>query len=110
MKCLALFSFYVLLQGCMLQESGETENIRFCYEPHTHMMVLTRQATCYMFVLTSDEKAMVHTDTLLRKLELQLLARVNDPATQLTTVPHFSLHQNLHKQCGKNMAQYYIIQ
>ncbi|XP_060605246.1 uncharacterized protein LOC132757822 [Ruditapes philippinarum] len=110
MKCLALLTICALLQGFMFQESGETENIRFYYEPHTHMMVITRQATCYMIVLTADEKAMVHTDTLLRKLELQLLVRINDPSTTLTPVPHFSLHSNLHKQCGRDMAQYYIIQ
>ena len=34
------------------------------------MMVVTRQSTCYIFVLTSSEMAMVHADDSLRKLEV----------------------------------------
>jgi hypothetical protein len=35
-----------------------------------HMMVVTRQTTCYIFVLTSAEMAMVHSDDSLRTLEV----------------------------------------
>ncbi|XP_045157192.1 uncharacterized protein LOC123523595 [Mercenaria mercenaria] len=110
MKCLTLCTLLIILKGCMFQESGESEYIKFHYEPHTHMMIVTRQSTCYMFVLTSSEMAMVHEDSSLRTLELHLLAKINDPSTQLTTVPHFSLHTNLQRQCGKDMLHHYIIQ
>ena len=35
-----------------------------------HMLMLLRQATCYIFVLTEDERTAVHTDSGLRTLEV----------------------------------------
>ncbi|KAL4236281.1 hypothetical protein ACF0H5_004668 [Mactra antiquata] len=110
MNCLILGFLVVFLQGCYSQESGETETIRFIYEGHTRMLLITRQATCYIFTLTDNQLAMVHNDATLRQLELQLLAKVNDANTQLTTVPHNALHTNILRECGKGMTQFFIIQ
>ena len=34
------------------------------------MLIVTKQAVCYIFVITTDEQALVHTDAGLRHLEV----------------------------------------
>ena len=40
------------------------------------MLMLLRQATCYIFVLTEDERTAVHTDSGLRTLEVHVTGAI----------------------------------
>lgn len=44
----------------------------FLYFSSQHMLIITRQAICYVFTLTDAERAQVHTDAGLRQLEVTI--------------------------------------
>ncbi|XP_060570688.1 uncharacterized protein LOC132728975 [Ruditapes philippinarum] len=92
------------------REPAEHETFLFKYEPHFHNMIVVTfidsVRTCYIFDLSDDERAAIHTDAGIRAVELRLLSTLK--FVSVTEVTKDQLHRPTSRVCGT--VQHYFKQ
>ncbi|KAL3855609.1 hypothetical protein ACJMK2_014816 [Sinanodonta woodiana] len=70
-------------------------------------MAVHMATSCYIFTLSTDDQADVHTDTALRTLEIKLIRMIG--SLTKTAVTKDSLDDSVAAACGEFVRHYYTV-